>query len=104
MAWIAFSLAFVFASLSYLWPTLSDPLGRGWNLFGTANVAWQPYFTPIVPFVQAGVLIGGLWWACVTVHRIASEKQAGHRITLQGLPVMGFCFVVTAGLMRLLIG
>ena len=28
MAWIAFSLSFVFANISYLWPTLSDPLGQ----------------------------------------------------------------------------
>ena len=71
MAWIAFSLSFVFASLSYLWPTLSDPLGRGWNLFGTANVAWQPYLMSIVPFLQAGVLIGGL---LVGVHHGASHR------------------------------
>jgi hypothetical protein len=104
MAWMAFSLSFVFASLSYLWPTLSDPLGAGWNLFGTAHVAWQPYFMSIVPFLQAGVLIGGLLWACVTARRIAAEKQQGRSITWQALPVMGFCFVITVSLMGLLIG
>ena len=108
MAWIAFSLSFVFASLSYLWPTLSDPLGLGWNLFGTAHVAWQPYLTSLVPVLQAGVLIGGLWWACVTARRSAREvvleKTEGHRVTLQALPVMSFCFVITVGLMGLLIG
>ena len=108
MAWIAFSLSFVFASLSYLWPTLSDPLGQGWNLFGTADVAWQPYLMSSVPFLQAGVLIGGLWCACVTARRIAreaaAEKQQGREVALRALPVMGFCFIVTAGLMGLLIG
>jgi hypothetical protein len=104
MAWIAFSLSFVFASLSYVWPVLSDPLGAGWNLFGTTGVAWQPYLMSIVPFLQAGVLISGLLWACVSARRIASEKQTGHGITLQALPVMGFCFIVTVGLMGLLIG
>jgi hypothetical protein len=104
MAWIAFSLSFVCASLSYLWPTLSDPLGAGWNLFGTASVVWQPYLMSIVPFLQAGVLIGGLLWACVTARRIAAEKQQGRSITWQALPVMGFCFVITVGLMGLLIG
>jgi hypothetical protein len=104
MAWIAFSLSFVCASLSYLWPTLSDPLGAGWNLFGTASVVWQPYLMSIVPFLQAGVLIGGLLWACVTARRIAAEKQQGRSITWQALPVMGFCFVITIGLMGLLIG
>ncbi|CAG0930729.1 hypothetical protein TFLX_01906 [Thermoflexales bacterium] len=112
MAWIAFSLSFVFASLSYLWPTLSDPLGWGWNLLGTVHVEWQPYLMSLVPFLQAGVLIGGLWWACVTARRIArevtppaaAEKQSGRRSLLQALPVMGFCFVITVGLMGLLIG
>jgi hypothetical protein len=108
MAWIAFSLSFVFANLSYIWPTLSDPLGLGWNLFGTAHVAWQPYLMSIVPFLQAGVLIGGLFWACMTAHRIArefaAEKQSGRAITLQALPVMGFCFAITIGLLGLLIG
>jgi polyferredoxin len=104
MAWIAFSLSFVFASLSYVWPVLSDPLGAGWNLLGTAGVAWQPYLMSIVPFVQAGVLIGGLLWACVSARRIAAERQTGHGATLQALPVMGFCFVVTIGLLGLLIG
>ncbi len=104
MAWIAFSLSFVFASLSYLWPTLSDPLGVGWNLFGTAHVAWQPYLMSLVPFLQASVLIGGLIWACVTTRRISAEKQTGRGITLQALPVMGFCFVITIGLLGLLIG
>jgi hypothetical protein len=103
-AWIAFSLSFVFASLSYLWPALSDPLGAGWNLFGTAHVAWQPYLMSLVPFLQASVLIGGLLWACLTTGRIAAEKQAGHNAAVQALPVMGFCFIVTVGLMGLLIG
>ncbi len=108
-AWIAFSLSFVFASLSYLWPALSDPLGAGWNLFGTAHVAWQPYLMSLVPFLQACVLIGGLLWACTTARRVAArdsaaDQQSGRGITLQALPVMGFCFVITVGLMGLLIG
>jgi hypothetical protein len=104
MAWIAFSLSFVFASLSYVWPVVSDPLGAGWNLLGTASVAWQPYFTSIVPFLQAGALIGGLLWACRVAQRIAAEQQTGRAITLHALPVMGFCFIITVGLMGLLIG
>jgi hypothetical protein len=104
MAWIAFSLSFVFASLSYVWPVLSDPLGAGWNLFGSANLAWQPYFTSIVPFLQAGVLIGGLWWACGVAQRVSAETQRARAISLQALPVMGFCFIITVGLMGLLIG
>lgn len=104
MAWIAFSLSFVFASLSYVWPVLSDPFGTGWNLVGTAGVAWQPYLTSLVPFLQAGALVGGLLWACVTARRVAAEKRSERSRTWQALPVMGFCFIITIGLMGLLIG
>jgi hypothetical protein len=42
-------------------PLLSDPLGRGWNLFGTADVV--PNLTVISPnttwYVQVGALVAG---------------------------------------------
>ncbi|HLF28722.1 MAG TPA: 4Fe-4S binding protein [Anaerolineae bacterium] len=103
-AWIAFSLSFVFANLSYVWPALSDPLGRGWNLLGAAQISWTPYLMQIVPFLQTVVLLGGLAWASVAVHRIASEQLPGRTATKQAAPVMGFCLMVTIGLLGLLIG
>ena len=102
-AWIAFSISFVFSNLSYLWPTLSDPMGQGWNLLGTANVSWTPYLTSLVPLLQTLVLLGGLAWAGVAARRIAAEKLSGRGIVLQALPVTAFCFVITVGLMGLLI-
>ncbi len=62
-AWVAFSLSFVFASFSYLWPALSDPFGWGWNLFGTAAAAWQPYLMTWVPPLQTLTLFIGLVWS-----------------------------------------
>jgi hypothetical protein len=42
-------------------PLLSDPLGRGWNLFGT--VGFEPDLAPVSPntiwYVQAGALVAG---------------------------------------------
>jgi 4Fe-4S binding domain len=102
-AWIAFSLSFVLVNISYLWPTLSDPLGAGWNLFGTAEASWTPYLTSIVPVLQVAVLIGGLAWASVIARRIAAEKHASRRAIRLAAPVMCFCFIVTAGLLGLLI-
>ena len=103
-AWIAFSLSFVLANISYLWPTLSDPLGRGWNLFGTVSVAWTPYLTQIVPGLQTLVLLGGLAWASFTARRIAGEQLPRRPALMQSLPVMGFCLAVTVGLLGVLIG
>ncbi|HJW84255.1 MAG TPA: 4Fe-4S binding protein [Anaerolineae bacterium] len=103
-AWIAFSLSFVFANASYLGAALSDPLGAGWNLLGTANVAWTPYLMHIVPLLQVMVLIGGLLWAGVTARRIAAEQMPRRMASVQAAPVMAFCLLVTAGLMGLLVG
>ena len=109
-AWIAFSLSFVFANLSYLWPVLSDPLGWGWNLFGTAQAAWTPYLTGVTPALQTIVLLVGLAWASATTRRIsvavgqvspvpAAQAQAN----LSYLPVILFCLLVTLVLFWLLI-
>ncbi len=103
-AWIAFSLAFVFTNLSYVWPVLSDPMGWGWNLLGTAGRSWTPYLTSVVPLLQVGVLLGGLIWASVTARRIAEENGPHGLAARQALPVMTFCLVVTLGLLELLVG
>jgi hypothetical protein len=101
LAWIAFSLSFVFANFSYVWPTLSDPLGWGWNLFGTANLKWTPYLTRAVPFLQTGALLIGVAWASGTARRIALELNGSLRLAM---PVVVFCLGVTLGLLWLLVG
>ena len=103
-AWVAFSLAFVFASLSYLWPVLSDPFGWGWNLLGTAQVGWQPYAMAIVPWLQTVVLAGGLAWATRTALSIAREHLPEHAARLQAMPVVAFCLAASAGMLWLLVG
>lgn len=104
MAWIAFSISFVFTNISYAWSTASDPLGAGWNLLGTAQIVWTPYITQSIPLLQASVLLIGLGWSSVTARRIANETQSGRSAMLPALPVVGYCFVITIGLMGLLIG
>lgn len=102
-AWIAFSLSFVFANISYLGPALSDPLGWGWDLFGGASAVWSPYLSGAVPTLQAAVLLGGLAWAGRTTYRIACEGLPQERAVRQALPVTGFCLAVTLGLLWLLV-
>jgi polyferredoxin len=59
--WVAFTLSFTLTNVSYAWPALSYPFGWGWNLFGTANMAWTPYLSELVPTLQIPVLLVGLW-------------------------------------------
>lgn len=106
-AWVAFSLSFVFANFSYVWAALSDPFGWGWDLLGTAGIAWTPYLTGIVPSLQALTLLGGLAAAALTAQRLADEgvRRGSHvpgRARLQAMPVSLFCGAITLLLLGLL--
>ncbi|MFQ5401293.1 MAG: 4Fe-4S binding protein [Anaerolineae bacterium] len=98
-AWIAFSLSFVFANASYIWPVVSDPLGWGWDLLGTAVTPWTPYLSRLVPVLQMAVLVGGLAWTANTARQIAAEKRGETAV-----PVMAYSFFITVGLLWLLVG
>jgi len=100
-AWGAFSVSFLLANLSYLWPALSDPFASGWNLLGAAGVGWSPYASGVAPALQLAILLVGLTWAGAHVRRIADELGGGLRLAL---PVLAFTLVPTLGLMWLLVG
>ena len=66
-AWIAFSLPSIMVNYSYVLNVLSDPLGYGWNLFGTANVQFNPFHPEAVPLIQGLLLLTGLYFG---IHRV----------------------------------
>ncbi len=104
-AWIAFSFGFVLVNGSYAPGVLSDPLGWGWNLFGTANVPWTPLWPTLIPFLQVGVLIAGLLFAIHIAYRIARQNSSGHRQAyLAMLPLGGFMAAITFMFLRLYAG
>jgi len=97
MFWVAFSLSFVLTNASYILASLSDPLGLGWNLFGTANTAWQPMLTSILAPAQTLALVGGLVWSARTAQKAASEVKTS------SIPVILYSFGVTAIMLWLLL-
>jgi ferredoxin len=97
MFWVAFSLSFVFTNSSYILAALSDPLGLGWNLFGTANTAWQPMLTSILAPAQTLALVGGLIWSARTAQKAANE------VKVSSIPVVVYCFVLTSVMLWLLL-
>ncbi|MDP2950732.1 MAG: 4Fe-4S binding protein [Chloroflexota bacterium] len=104
-AWIAFSLSFLFINVSYAIPVLSDPLGWGWNLFGTADYEWTPYFPQLLPYLQVPVLAVGLVLSVLLGQRIAMEnfgnaEQARRSV----LPVAVFSTAITLVLLWLYMG
>lgn len=61
-AWIAFSLPMLMVNYSYILNVLSDPLGLGWNLFGTADFPYQPFYPEWIPLIQGLILLAGLYF------------------------------------------
>lgn len=97
-AWGAFSLSFVLINLSYAWQVVSDPLGWGWDLFGTANWMWTPYLAGMQSFLQVPILLVGLIAAVgITLRTARTQRIPSHA----ALPVVGFCAVFTAVLLWL---
>ena len=93
MFWVAFSLSFVLTNATYILAAFSDPLGLGWNLFGTANVAWQPMLTLLIAPAQTLALVGGLVWSARTSQRSAASA----------IPVTLYCLTATLIMLWLLI-
>ena len=85
-------------NLSYAWPALSDPFGWGWNLFGTAGMAWTPYLSGVIPYLQVPVLLVGLIVAVALAMRTAHQHQQPSRAAL---PVSAFCALAVVGLLTL---
>ena len=97
MFWVAFSLSFVLTNASYILASLSDPLGLGWDLFGTAQTAWQPMLTSILAPGQTLALVGGLIWSARTGQKAAKEARVSF------IPVTGYCFIFTLLMLWLLL-
>jgi ferredoxin len=97
MFWVAFSLSFALTNASYILASLSDPLGLGWNLFGTANTAWQPMLTAFLAPAQTLALVGGLIWSARTAQKAAKE------VKVSPIPVILYSFVVTSLMLWLLL-
>ena len=97
MFWVAFSLSFVLTNASYILAALSDPLGLGWNLFGTANIAWQPMLTTLLSPLQTLALVGGLIWSARTAQKASNE------VKVSAIPVILYCFVLTGVMLWLLL-
>jgi hypothetical protein len=97
MFWVAFSLSFVLANATYIAATLSDPLGLGWNLFGTAAITWQPLLSSWVLPAQTLALVVGLFWSARTAQK--TSRQAN----ISPLPVIIYCLLATVLMLGLLL-
>lgn len=80
-------------------PQLSDPLSRGWDLFGTANYQFRVGVlgADTVWYLQLGAIVLGHILAAVVVHRISRRLFATKRaVVLSQVPMLVLMVLFTA--------
>ena len=98
MAWIAFTVSFALPKLGTVLGVANDPFGWGWNLLGAAYSPWSPDVSGFSPFLQAGLLLIGLFWSANVVRRLSESNIR------QALPILAFCLAFSLAMLWLLIG
>ncbi len=73
LAWIAFSIPLIMVNGSYIISVVSDPLGWGMNLFGTAEFPWKPLWPQWVPFIQVPILFAGFYFGLRGLNKVGSQ-------------------------------
>ncbi len=104
-AWLAFTLAFVPANISYALGALVDPLGQGWDLGGLRGMPWMPLLPSAVPYLQVGSLLLGLLGSLVVAAEVARRLGATpRRAALASIPVASFGLALVGGFLRFYLG
>jgi hypothetical protein len=98
LAWIAFSVPLIMVNGSYIVSVVSDPLGWGMNLFGTAEFPWTPVKPEWVPYVQVAILLLGFYYGMRGLDRVSrrafdDSKQRFRSIVAPTALLVGVTFV-----------
>jgi hypothetical protein len=105
MAWIGFSLPLVLVNHTHITSSLSDPLGFGWDLFGTAAQRWEPFIPSAIPYMQVALLLAGLATAFTSGRHVARDLCGASRSAVRSLlPHAAVCIALTLVLLRLYAG
>ena len=105
-AWAAFSLPLIMVNYTHITSSLSDPLGWGWDLFGTAGPALAPLLPQLIPYIQIPLLLLGLALRPAEGWRDrAGAVPSGRGAAVRSLLPHGLiCTGVTLVLLRLFVG
>lgn len=105
LAWIAFSVPLMFVNGSYIISVISDPLGWGWDLFGTAHFEWTPLWPEYLVYAQMGLLALGLFYTLKKSYYIGERLFNSSRMALRAWIPMGvFSVAVTLSFLRFFVG
>lgn len=104
-AWIAFSLPTILVNHNYILVVLSDPLGLGWDLFGTADAFFDPFLADWIPLIQGAILLAGLYFGLSRGWRSAGVliREPAPRVRAMLLPAL-YALVSVNILLKLYMG
>lgn len=89
-----------------VWRLLSDPLGRGWDLFGTASyrVNYTLVSTTFIAWVQAGAIVLGHVAGVLMAHDRAVARFDGEEVSTSQYPLLAAMVLYTVGGLAILLG
>lgn len=101
-SWIAFTVSFALPKFSNVLSVLSDPLGWGWDLIGTAHSTVAISNPAVSSLLQVTFLLIGLLWSMKLADKHNPGQTAGSLPA--SLPVQLFSLFFTFAIAWLLIG
>jgi hypothetical protein len=107
---LAYAVAHYFSLLVFdgqnVYPLISDPFGRGWNLFGTIDytVNYRVVSVRTIALVQAGAIVAGHVCGVIVAHDRAVELFEPRRALRSQYPLLAVMIVYTVGGLLLLLG
>jgi hypothetical protein len=90
---------------NYILAVLSDPLGLGWDLFGTADYPFNPFYPEWIPIMQGVILLAGLYFGLNRGHLGIKKlvEDPSRRVRAMILPSLFALFTVNI-LLKLYMG
>lgn len=88
LLWIAFIIPMLFVNVTFILQSVSDPFGWGWDFFGTANIPWHQFLPQYIPWIQALLIMSGLYLSLRNIKRTwESDQLKTRQVFLLSLPL-----------------
>jgi len=95
MLWISFVIPMLFVNVTFIKQSISDPFGWGWDFLGTANIPWHQFIPRAVPWIQAALVLTGLYLSLRNLERTwINHHMNSRQLLLINLP-MGIFIIGT---------
>jgi hypothetical protein len=100
LLWVAFVIPMLFVNLTFILQSLSDPFGWGWDFFGTANIPWHQFLPQYIPWIQAILVLSGMYLSLRNIMRTWQSHQVKTRqVVLLCVPMGIFITLVAVALL-----